>query len=227
MDRRGAADHRMLGDADMSAHHHVVRHDDMVPDRAVMRDMDHRHQHAILADAGDPAAGNGTSVDRAVLPHQSAGTDFTPRRLTLVFEVLRRQTHGAEREQLRVLADARVTLDDDVRDQFRAGLENHVWTDGAERSDLNPGSEFRPMRDNGCWVNTDPSGAVWASVGHCIHDLSVPWSEFLRPHINGPHPLRPLTQTRGPRHCHQLNHCCPMFPIRISNALFHLPFWRY
>ena len=105
VDRCRAADHRMVRDRYMSAHDHVVGDDHVVAQRAVMRDMRHRHQQAVGADPRDALAGDGAAMDRAVLADLGARADLAARRLAGIFQILRRESDGAERIQHHVGTD--------------------------------------------------------------------------------------------------------------------------
>jgi hypothetical protein len=98
MDRRRAADHGVLADADVPTHHDIVRHNHVVADLAIMRNVDDGHQHAVGANAGHAYAGRRATVDGAMLPHQSARADLAAGWFVLVLHVLRGKAYGAERE---------------------------------------------------------------------------------------------------------------------------------
>ena len=113
-----------------------------------MRDMHHRHQHAIVAHFGQASAGGGATMDGDVFAHQGASTDFGAGRLAFVFQVLRRQPDRAEWKQRRARPDHRVPIDHDVGDQFGAVLDHHIRPNSAKRADFHPYPELRPGGDD-------------------------------------------------------------------------------
>jgi hypothetical protein len=132
----------VIRDADMAAHHRVVGNDDVVAKAAVMRNMNHRHQHAVAADAGNATAGRRATMDRAMLAYKSTGPNLASGRLALVFEILRRQANRAKWEQLSLLTDAGMALDHDVRNELCTRLDHHVWPYGAKWPDLHARAKF-------------------------------------------------------------------------------------
>jgi hypothetical protein len=154
--RRRAADHRMVADAHMAAHDRIVGNDHMIAELAVMRDMHHRHQQTVRADTRGAKAGDGAAMDRAMLADLRARADLAARRLALVFEVLRRQTHRAEREQHRVRPDARVAVHHDMRDEFGAILDHRIGSDRAERADADVRADLRLVRHDRGRVDVHP-----------------------------------------------------------------------
>src|SRR5215469_11827167 len=105
MDRSGPADHGMIGDRHVTTHHRIVGNDHMIADGAIMCDMRHRHQHAVAADTRNSLPGHRAAVDGTMLAHLRACTDLATRRLAGVFQVLRREAHGAEGIQYHVRTD--------------------------------------------------------------------------------------------------------------------------
>ena len=149
MDGGGAADDGVVADLHMAAHDGVVGDDDAVAEQAIMRDVDDGHQHTVVPHLGQAAASGGAAMDGDVFAHQGAGADFGAGGFTLVFQVLRGEAHGAEREQRGARADVGVAIDDNVGDEFGAILDHHIRADGAERADFHPGPELRPGGDDG------------------------------------------------------------------------------
>ena len=65
-----------------------------------------------------------------------AVADFRARDAALPFQILRAQADAGERKNFVRPAQLRMAVNDDVRMQFAAVAENHIFTDDAERPDL-------------------------------------------------------------------------------------------
>jgi hypothetical protein len=178
MNCRRTADYRVVANSDMTAHYRVVRNDHVVSHRAIMRHMYYRHQHTIVADAGDADTGCGTAMDRTMLAHQGPGADLTPCGLVSVFHVLRREADGAERKELGIFADACVTLHHDMRYQLRTGFDHDVGPHRAKRPDFHPAAKFSAMRHDRTWVYAGSIRRVQPDIHHRIHEYSVRGNNF-------------------------------------------------
>ncbi len=76
--------------------------------------------------------------------------------------------------KLHAFADARMSLDHDMGNEFGAGLDDHVGTDGAERTDLDTRTEFRAMRNDRSRMNAGTIKQILAAVRHQVHSVHVP-----------------------------------------------------
>jgi hypothetical protein len=119
----------------MAAHQNIVGHHHVAADLAIMRHVDTRHQQAILAHDGVARSRHGAAMDRDVLAHLAARAQRAARRLTFVFEVLRRHADCAERIQHRVRTDHGMPVHDHMADQVGAILDRDIGAHLAPRPD--------------------------------------------------------------------------------------------
>jgi len=139
--------------------------------------------------------------------HLGARTDLASRRLPSVFQILRRQSDGAERVQHDVRSDVRVAVHHDMRDQLRTILDHHVGADRAVRAYANSNAKFGASRDDGSAVNE--CRLSHNHFGHCIHI----GGSLVRSCSGKAAKLRLRARLD------QLNHYCRMFPKhRVTNC---------
>ena len=100
---------------DVAAERRVVREHAVRADDAVVPDVRAGHEQIVAADARDQLILGGAAIDRAVLAEGVAVADLQPRRLAVVFQVLRRGADRGELEDLVVAADRGRAVDHDVR----------------------------------------------------------------------------------------------------------------
>src|SRR5207249_11958532 len=103
----------LVFDRHVAGHLDAVGEDDVVPDDAIVGDVDVRHDEAALADRGLARRG-GAAVDRAVLADDRAVADLDPGLLALVLEILRIVTDDRPVPHLHAGPDPGVALDDAV-----------------------------------------------------------------------------------------------------------------
>ena len=160
----------------MAAHDGVVGDDDMIAQRAIMRDMRHRHQHAVGAHHGDALAGRGAAMNGAVLADLGARADHAAGWLALVFQVLRRQANRAERIQHHAGADAGVPVHHDMGDEIGPIPDDRVRTNRAERADLHANAKLRAGGNRRARMDADAGGNLARSgignIDDCIHSVS-------------------------------------------------------
>src|SRR6202040_2841248 len=90
------------------------------------------------------------AVDRDEFADDVAVADTHFGDLTAILLVLRRRSDDGERMELTMLADRRMAVDDDVREQPRALAELDVLADEAERPDFHAARQFGAgMHDRG------------------------------------------------------------------------------
>ena len=131
---------------------------------AIVGDVAVGEQHAAVADDRLAAAALGAGVDRHALADQAIGADPQPRRLALVFEVLRRVADRGEREDAGAGADVGVAGDDDMREQLDAVAERDLRPDMAERPDLDALAETRAGLDDGARMDRTHAGTSIADT---------------------------------------------------------------
>ena len=116
MHRRQPADHRMVLHGHVPGQRRDVGHDDVVAQRAIVRDVAVGQDVIVRADARDLAVAGG-AVDGDVFAKGVVVADFRARDAALPFQVLRLQPDAGERKNFIFLAQRRVAVNDDVRMQ--------------------------------------------------------------------------------------------------------------
>ena len=117
------------------------------------------------ADASDPTAEFGAPVNRAELANLIVGADSQDAALRFGSDllVLRHRPEHSVRVDRAVLAEVRVTVDDDVRLQPATVTEYYVWSDDAVWTDLDTLAEFRGLGHDGRRVNSRLWLHAWGS----------------------------------------------------------------
>ena len=132
----------------MAGQGRVVRHDDMVADLAVMRDVSAHHEQAAVANAGHHAAAFGAGIHRHVFADRVMAADHETRFLAAVFQILGLEADRGEGEDARLFADRCAPVDDDMGDEGDTRPEHDLPTDDAVRTDRDILGQCRPRRDD-------------------------------------------------------------------------------
>src|SRR5579859_7389905 len=148
VDGRQPAYHRVI------LHHHVarqrrhVRHDDVVAEHAIVRDVAVGQNVIVRADARDLAV-TGRAVNRDIFAERVVIADFHARDAALPFQILRLQPEAREWKNFIPLSQLRVSVNDDVRMQLAAGGQGDMFPDDTIRTDVTTGVDFRPGMNDG------------------------------------------------------------------------------
>src|SRR3981081_3908255 len=113
-----------------------VRHDDVTPNLAIVRNVGIGHDQVVVADSGASPALPRAAVDSDKLSDYVMVADLQARRFTRIGDVLRRQANRSKREETIVRANFRGTFDRDVRSQTTALANLDLGPNHAIRSDL-------------------------------------------------------------------------------------------
>lgn len=162
MDRGAAADDRVIADADMTAHQNVVGDRNVIAQRAIVRHVRHRHDHAIRSNRGHALAGRGAAMNGAMLSYLGSRADLATCRFALVFKILRRHADRAKGKQFCIRPDPRMSIDRDVGDEFDPILQHDVGANGAEWPDGYADAQLGGQADHGGGMDGD---AGFASHG--------------------------------------------------------------
>ena len=125
-----------------------VRHNDVIPQLAVVTDMRVGHQEIVIADPRYPTAPLGAAMNIDIFTKDVVMADREKRIFTLEFEILGLKTDGRKRIKLVALADFRGAFDDDVRLETAALPDVDARTDRAIRADPDLISDHRLGTDN-------------------------------------------------------------------------------
>ncbi len=71
-----SAEDRVVPDAHMAGERSVICHDDVVPDLAIVGDVDVGHDPIVAAHSGDSATVLGAAIETAIFPYGVAITNF-------------------------------------------------------------------------------------------------------------------------------------------------------
>src|SRR5208282_1840719 len=107
VDRAERSDHGPVFHGYVAAQGRSVREDGVVADHAVVRDVGVGHDQRVASDAGEATAARRPTADGDVLADHVVVTDLEPRRLALVFQVLRLDPDRSKGEDAIVVANAR------------------------------------------------------------------------------------------------------------------------
>ena len=117
--------------------------DGVVPDVAVVGDMDVRHHEDIIADFGEGLAGGGCSpVDGHAFTDIDPVADFDPGLLPVELEVLGNGADHGTRKDRAVFPHSDIRENDGIRKNLAAVADFDVFVDVCERSDLDVVAEF-------------------------------------------------------------------------------------
>src|SRR5438132_3912280 len=125
----------------------------MVPDLAIVCDMSVVHQQHVIADARDHPPALSTTMDRSKFPDPIVVTDFQPRGLATVLQVLRIGTDRSELENPIASADRGFTLDHGVRTYHGVGPDPDLRPNYRARADPNRRIEFCSAVNHGRGVD--------------------------------------------------------------------------
>ncbi len=119
MYRAEAAQIGMVLNLDVAAQSRVVGHDHAVADLTVVRDVDRRHEQAVVTDPGHAAASGRARMHRHMLADLVVATDHQLGRFAAILEVLRPMAETGEREDPTAVAQGGPAGHDDVGFQPR------------------------------------------------------------------------------------------------------------
>src|ERR1039458_2691055 len=128
--------------SDVSAQRGRVRHDDVIPNLTVMRNVRIRHYESVAAPPGRAAARCRSPVDGHVFADLIVVPDLQSSRLALVRNILRRKANRTKRIKTVVRSDRGRSLDGDVREQMTPFAKLDVGPTPARRTDLAGGMYF-------------------------------------------------------------------------------------
>ena len=123
-----------------------------LPSGDVVRNVAVGQDGVVRTDARDFAVA-GRAVNRDVFAERIAIADFRARDAALPLQVLRFQPDAGERENFVLPAQFRVAVNDDVRMQFAAVAERHVFADDAVRANFAICADLRLRMNDGCLMN--------------------------------------------------------------------------
>ena len=192
----------MILDGHVARQRRDVGHDDVVAQRAIVRDVAIGEDGVVRTDARDFAVA-GRAVDRDVFAKRVAIADFRARDATLPLQVLRFQPDAREREYFVFPAQFRVAVNDDVRMQFAAVAERHVFADDAVRANFTLRANLRLRMNNCCVMNH--AILFFCDLYHfpvITGTYSKRWGRAACSRsIGAARPSYPAAQQRRPTHC--------------------------
>ena len=100
MHRGEAAENGVIADAAMAGERRVIDEGDVVPERAIVRDVRSDQKQASVADPGEASASRRPRIDRDVFADRAFRADFEAALFAAVFAILRRQSNAGERKDL-------------------------------------------------------------------------------------------------------------------------------
>src|SRR5438093_9856266 len=119
-----------------------IRHDHLITNQAIVRNVRLGHDETVIAGFGEPAAARSAAMNRYELTDPVAPANFSFRRLAGKLQILRRQTNRDKGENLRFVAnpgaavDNTVAVDLDPLSQHHSVPDHGIGTDAAARADL-------------------------------------------------------------------------------------------
>ena len=120
----------------MPAQRSRVRHDDVTPNLAIVRNVRISHDQVVIADARASSALHRPAVDGGKLANHVLVANLQPCRFARIGNVLRRQANRSEREESVIRADSSRSFDRDVRNQMAVLAQLHLGPDHAIRPNL-------------------------------------------------------------------------------------------
>ncbi len=161
MDGAQGADCRPIFHGYVAAQRGRIRHDDVVADLAVMRDVGVSHDEVVIAESGATTPFRCSPIDGNELSNLVVIADFKASGFTRVANILRSQTDRSELVEAVVRADFGFAFDHHVRDQMAACAKFYIGSDDAI------GADFARGMDPATWI-----GDCRGMEGHCdICDL--------------------------------------------------------
>lgn len=139
-------------DVDVPAHDRIVGNNDPVPDVAVMSDVNHCHQVALIADESDAVLFESAAADRDRFANYVVVSDDDFGIFAPVTEILRLAADHAARKDMIVFADSDPAPKCHVVFQLGTGSNRHIGTDHAEWANFDIGRDPGSRIDNtvGC-----------------------------------------------------------------------------
>ncbi len=158
MDRGQSTEDCVVADHHMAGERRIIRHDDVVAQAAIVRDMSTHHEEAAVSNLRQHAAAARAWVHGDVLTHDIAPTDLQAGFLALILQVLRSVADRGEREDASVGADDSAASHYHVRDKFDSVLQLDLGADHAIRPDARGFCESCPRLDHGRRMNAPHCG---------------------------------------------------------------------
>ena len=153
VNRSEPPEHRPVTDMYVSGQCRVVGEHGMVPDCAVVCDMDICHDPVVVAHAGLAGVLHGTPIDGAVFANRIAVSDVQLRGFAGVLLVLRIVADGCELKDVVVLADDAGPLQHHVGLDSRAPADLHIRSDNAVWTDRHVRVKTCTCRNHGARVD--------------------------------------------------------------------------
>src|SRR5207237_293460 len=119
-------------DEDVAGERGGVGHNHAVADQTIMRDVRLRHDEAVVACACERAAARSAAVNGDELAYAVAATQARLGRLASVFQILRSETDGDEREDVRLVADVCAPIKHTMAVEAHAVAKGDFVADDAE-----------------------------------------------------------------------------------------------
>ncbi len=135
MNARIRTDIGAVFNGDMAGQGRGIRHQHVVSDQAVVRDMRLGHQEAIVAEPGNAATAFGAAVDGDEFANPIAATDLGHGWFARKLQILWRQSYRNEWVQMSLVPDARPAVDHTMAVNPHAIAQNHLVTNDHVRAD--------------------------------------------------------------------------------------------
>src|SRR5947209_11633334 len=132
----------------------AVRHDNAIPQVAVMRDVRLRHDQAVVTYLSEHTAAFCAAMYGDKLAYAVAATHARLRGLALVLQILRCQAYRNEGKDVRVVAYHGSPINDAVRVEPHAFAQSYFVADDAVRAYGAIRPDFRAVAYDRCWMNT-------------------------------------------------------------------------
>lgn len=152
VDRREAANDGVVFDHHMTGERRDVRHDHVISERDIMRDVA-VGENVIARANGRVFAIGSAAVDCHVLAKGVVVANLRVSRAAFPFQVLRFQANAREGKNLIAAAECRVAVDHHVRMQLAVVAEFHVLADDAIRPNMARRRDLRLRMNNGGGMN--------------------------------------------------------------------------
>lgn len=108
----------------------------MAADTTIMRDMGVGHEIIIISDLGEFILFDGPPIDGHELSEYVAASDFNPRRLLLIGDILWVSPYGRVGEKAILLPDLYFTIQVDMCIQACIFMDDNIRANDAERTDI-------------------------------------------------------------------------------------------
>src|SRR5215813_4468291 len=113
-----------------------VRHDYMVANQAIVRDVSLRHQKTVVADLCDAATAGGAAMNGDKFPNSSSTADYCPCFFARKFQILWWQSDRDKRVNVRLITDHGAPVNNTVRVNAHTIAQVDVITNGHVRTDV-------------------------------------------------------------------------------------------